>query len=226
MSFTFVHTGDWHIGRRFGGFPTDVAAALREARLSAIDRVADAARGGRARHVLVAGDVFDGEALPARTVAQALARMAAQAGVVWHLIPGNHDPHRPGGLWERTVRAGLPANVVAHLMPEPVPLEAGVVLLPAPLTGKSAGRDPSHVLDAMPSPPGALRIGLAHGPVQGFGSEGASVVTVAKSTRGVGASSIIWRWATGMGRNRSRTALGMPARPSPMAMPTTDRAAH
>src|SRR5262245_285247 len=99
MTFTFLHTADWQIGRSFGSMPADKAALLREARLDAIDRIAEVARAAHAAHVLVAGDVYDSSAVPDRLIRQSLDRMRRNHDVCWHLLPGNHDPARPGGVW-------------------------------------------------------------------------------------------------------------------------------
>ena len=181
MSFTFLHTADWQIGKAFGGLPKDVAAALTEARLAAIDRLAQTGLDSGACHVLVAGDMFDGEALAPRTVRQALARMATHSGILWHALPGNHDPHRPGGLWERMLADGLPANIRTHLTAGPVEIEPHVWLLPAPLAGRASSTDPTAHMDGSATPQGALRIGLAHGSVRGFGSDGEASVAIAKT---------------------------------------------
>ncbi len=172
MQFTFVHTADWQIGKRFGAFPSEKAAVLREERLRAVDRVAEAARGAGAAAVLVAGDVFDSETVSEALIGTLLARLKAHPKLAWHLLPGNHDPARAGGVWEAVARTGLPPNVVVHTEPRTAQLAPGVVLLPAPLTAKSTSRDPTQWMDAAATPSGTLRIGLAHGSVQGFGSEG------------------------------------------------------
>ena len=59
MRFTFLHTADWQLGKRFGSFPGDKPAVLRDQRLQAVDRLAQAAMAGGCSAVLVAGDVFD-----------------------------------------------------------------------------------------------------------------------------------------------------------------------
>ena len=181
MSFTFLHTADWQIGKAFGTLPRDVAAALTETRLDAIDRLAALAGRAGARHVLVAGDVFDTDVPAAKTMRQAMARIGRHSSIVWHLIPGNHDAHRPGGLWEQLRADDPPANLHVHLEPTPVEIEPGVWLLPAPLTGRASAVDPTAYFDAAATPPGALRVGLAHGSVQGFGSDGDASVNIAPS---------------------------------------------
>ena len=181
MSFSFIHTADWQIGKAFAGFPADVAAALRDARISAIDRIAEAAVRAGARHVLVAGDVFDAETLAPKTVAQAVARMARHQQLTWHLLPGNHDAHRAGGLWERLLRGGLPDHIRPVLTPQPIEIDKEIWLLPAPLTGRATGSDPTLYMDAAATPPGAIRIGLAHGSVRGFGSDQTASVHLSPS---------------------------------------------
>jgi DNA repair exonuclease SbcCD nuclease subunit len=180
MTFRFIHTADWQLGKPFANFPADLAGELSAARFNAIERIAGVAAGHGASHVLVAGDVFDGEDLANATVRRALERMAEFSAVTWVLLPGNHDPARPGGIWDRIKRFGFPANVLPILVPEPVVLAAGVYLLPAPLTTKNPGRDPTLWMQNAATPAGAKRIGLAHGSIQGFGSDGESAVLIAK----------------------------------------------
>ncbi len=170
MRFAFIHTADWQIGKRFGAFKAEKAAVLRDQRLGAVDRLAKAARATRAENVLVAGDVFDSETVSDALARRLLSRLQGYPDLVWHLLPGNHDPARAGGVWEAIVAGGLPANVSVHLTPEPAEIAKGVVLLPAPLTSKSTSRDPTAWMDGASLAADSVRIGLAHGSVQGFGS--------------------------------------------------------
>jgi len=172
MPFTFVHTADWQIGRPFRGFGDRLGAVLEDARLAAIERIAAAAHKAGAGHVLVAGDVFDAETLPHRTLWPAFERMANSAAIRWHLLPGNHDPARVGGLWHRLRANGVPSNIHLVMEAQPVEIEPGVYLLPAPLTTKSRHRDPTEWMDRVSTPTGALRIGLAHGSIYDFASDG------------------------------------------------------
>ena len=172
MRFAFIHTADWQIGKRFGAFEAEKAAVLRDQRLGAVDRLAKAARAIRAENVLVAGDVFDSETVSDALAGRLLSRLQGYPDLVWHLLPGNHDPARAGGVWEAIVAGGLPANVRVYLTPEPAEIANGVVLLPAPLTSKSTSRDPTAWMDGANLSADSVRIGLAHGSVQGFGSDG------------------------------------------------------
>jgi len=180
MTFTFVHTADWQIGKVFAGLPADKVPLLREARLDVIGRIARVAREAGARHVLVAGDVYDSRDIPDRDLMQSLERMRREEDVRWHLLPGNHDPAQAGGIWERIVRFGVPTNVRPHPEPRPEMIESGVALLPAPLTARTSTGDPTAWMDAAATPLARHRIGLAHGSIQGFGGgDGDAAVPIA-----------------------------------------------
>jgi DNA repair exonuclease SbcCD nuclease subunit len=171
MTFTFVHTADWQIGKPFTSYPPELRGVLKEARLQAIDRLADVAARAGARDILVAGDVFDASDLPERVLSPAIDRLSRAIGVTWHLLPGNHDPAVPMGAWERLVRIGLPANVSIYDAARPSELKGGVWLLPAPLKSKHQSLDPTQWMDMAGTPEGVIRIGLAHGSVRDFGQD-------------------------------------------------------
>lgn len=177
--FRFIHTADWQIGKPFGGFPAETAAVLRDARLTAIERIASAADGAGAAHVLVAGDIYEADGVPERVLRQPITRMATRSDLTWHLLPGNHDPARPGGVWERLARAGLPDNVRVYVSGQPYEIEPGVWLLPAPLLARAQSDDPTAWMDSADVPDGALRIGLAHGSIQDFGQAGEAEAIIA-----------------------------------------------
>ncbi|HZT26571.1 MAG TPA: metallophosphoesterase [Pseudolabrys sp.] len=167
----FVHSADWQIGKVFKQFGAK-EEALRQARLAAIERLGDFARANGAAHILVAGDVYDNEAPSPVTLRAPIERMKRFPDIHWHLLPGNHDPHRPEGLWDRLVQLGLPAHIHLHLTPVPVALDDAAFLLPAPLTRKTELDDITAWMDKAPTPQGVLRIGIAHGSITNFGSEG------------------------------------------------------
>lgn len=166
----FLHTADWQIGRSFASVPGDAAALLRRARIDVVDRLAEVARANGCPFVLVAGDVFDAEHLAEPTLRAPLERMARAQDLTWYLLPGNHDPDRPEGLWDRIARIGLPDNVKPLRATEGVPLGDNAVLLPAPLTARDHGDDPTAWMDCAATPDGAIRIGLAHGSIRDFGA--------------------------------------------------------
>ena len=181
MTFRFIHTADWQLGKPFGGFRPEVTASLQRARLDAVSRIARVARENGAAHVVVAGDVWD-TALPSdRTVRQPLEMMTAAGDVTWWLLPGNHDPASRGGLWDRLRAAGLPANVRCLCSAEPHEAAPGVYFLPAPLVSRNPGHDPTGAMDTMETPEGALRIGVAHGGTAEMGGDSGAVIAASRT---------------------------------------------
>lgn len=174
----FIHTADWQIGKPFRNFG-DKESVLRQARLDAIEAIGKVAHEEKAPHVLVAGDLYDTEEPSRKTLLEPLERMRNFASVSWHVISGNHDFHRPNGLWDRARALGLPPNVHLHLAAEPVLIGDEAVLLPAPLRRKSETIDLTEWMDEAPSAAGLIRLGLAHGSITGFDSSGDAKNTIA-----------------------------------------------
>lgn len=165
-----IHTADWQLGKPYGRFEPEVRAALSEARFDAIDVIGNEAALHGAAHVLVAGDAFDTEGPDDRTIVQAISRMERYA-CKWWLLPGNHDFARNGGLWDRVrQRAGGAITVLSDAQIHEI--EPGVFLLPAPLAHRHNLDDPTELFDSMATPAGCIRIGLAHGSIRDFGTQG------------------------------------------------------
>ena len=172
MAVKLIHTSDWQIGKVFRFLDNATMGLLQEARLQAITRLGELAREHEASDVLVAGDVYDMEALSPRSVNQPLERMRQFPSIRWHLLPGNHDPYRPNGLWDQILRKGLPDNVRVHTAPQPIMLQdEAAALLPAPLHYRHTFDDLTAYMDDVDLPDGLIRVGLAHGSVRGFGSD-------------------------------------------------------
>ena len=134
MAFRFIHTADWQVGKVFRFMDDAAMGALQMARLEAITRIGELAVEHHVHHVLVAGDVYDHAEPSLHRRNQAIERMRAHSSVQWHLLPGNHDPHQPNGLWDQICRRGLPDNIHAYTERAVATIEAGVAaLLPAPL---------------------------------------------------------------------------------------------
>lgn len=168
----FLHTADWQIGRRYSQFPDEDAVPLAEARLAAVETIARLAAEHRVDAVLVAGDVFDAQTVSDRTLRRLFAALAAFSGP-WVMIPGNHDAALTESVWSRAMRLGaIPPNVHAVLQPGVLDFAAqGFAVLTAPLTQRHTHDDLTAWFDAAETPPGAVRIGLAHGSVEGILAE-------------------------------------------------------
>jgi DNA repair exonuclease SbcCD nuclease subunit len=166
MAIKLLHTADWQLGKPFSRFDGDIGAMLREARLAAVERIAEIARDADVAVVLVAGDVLESEHAEPGLLRRMVHRMAAFDGP-WLLLPGNHDPARAGGVWDRFKQSGdCPANVQVLTEPTPLSLAGGqLVVLPAPLTQKHIAGDPTAWFEAADLPAGCVKVGMAHGSV-------------------------------------------------------------
>jgi DNA repair exonuclease SbcCD nuclease subunit len=171
----FIHTSDWQIGKAFRLVDDETLAVLRAERLEAISRIGHLAQAHGASAVLVAGDIFDVTGVSLTTLLQPVERMRPFSNVEWHLIPGNHDAHGIDGPWDRLLRTSLPDNIKLHINPEPMAIAGtSAWVLPAILTQRHSSTDTTAPMDAMITPNGAHRIGLAHGSVRSFGSTDSS----------------------------------------------------
>jgi DNA repair exonuclease SbcCD nuclease subunit len=177
MTFSFIHTADWQLGKPFAGVEDpQKRSSLQNERLNVLKRMASAAKDHGAGCVLVAGDLFDSPSATKGTVSAACSAIGAM-GVPVYAIPGNHDHGGPGSLWEqaffRHERDQLAPNFHILLKREPIELEHAV-LLPCPLLRRHEPADPTEWLRSSGEWDARYgnkpRIVLAHGSVQSFGS--------------------------------------------------------
>jgi DNA repair exonuclease SbcCD nuclease subunit len=171
-----IHSSDLQIGKVFGFLDPEVAVLLQDARQAVVGTLGQLAMEHSAADILLAGDIYDKQQPSQVTLAKPIETMRRFPKVTWRLLPGNHDCVRENGLWTRLMRSKLPENVRLHLAPgaAQIPSEeaSSVYILPAPLKFISSSDDLTSYMDREPTPDGAIRIGLAHGSISGFGSEG------------------------------------------------------
>ena len=168
MGICFVHTADWQIGKLFGTIPDEARALLVRQRIETVKRIAQFANENKADAVLVAGDVFETNAVADETIRRTVNALEAFRGP-WVLLPGNHDAALAESPWTRMRRFGLPDNVILATVPEPIELANGrLAVLPAPLRRRHEAVDLTAWFDDAESVGGAIRVGLAHGSVAGF----------------------------------------------------------
>lgn len=166
--FKFIHSSDLHIGKPFGRFHEDLRVRLREARFLKIEKLARLARENDATHILLAGDTFDAETPAPNLLRQTIRAIGQESDIQWVILPGNHDSLSASEIWDR-FRAERPENVSLALQDCPLYPCEGVIILPAPLPVRQPGRDLTEWMESAATPQAALRIGLAHGAVRGFG---------------------------------------------------------
>lgn len=167
-----LHTADWQIGRQYNRFASEDAVALAEARFSVVERIAELATREQVDAVLVAGDVFDAQMVSERTIRRLFNATRGFKGP-WLMLPGNHDAALAESVWSRAIRLGaVPEHVRVVLEPGILSYEAlGFAVLAAPLMQRQTYQDLTEWFDTAETTPGILRIGLAHGSVQGVLAE-------------------------------------------------------
>jgi DNA repair exonuclease SbcCD nuclease subunit len=179
--FKFLHTADWHLGKRFERFG-QLETSLTRARLDVLDRVLGVAERYAVDAVLCAGDLFD-DPFPNREwwepVVKKLRNRPWTNRPVF-LLPGNHDPLLPESIWQNLeFLKALPPWV--HVVGAPpldrigdgtlpggqdpciFELRNDVVLFAVPCRSKAGQKDPCHAIPLREPNDHRVRIGLVHG---------------------------------------------------------------
>jgi len=174
MAARFLHTADWQLGKPFAGVEdVQKRSILQQERIEVLKRIATAAQEHGAEFILVAGDVFDSSAATKATVSAACAAIRDMGRPVF-IIPGNHDHGGPGSVWEQPFflreQQSLAPNLRVLLKPEPVECESAI-LYPCPLLRRHESTDTTAWLRTLDIDADKPRVVLAHGSVQGFGTQ-------------------------------------------------------
>ena len=159
----FLHTADWQLGLKLTFIPGDRGAWARGFRFDVVERLAALAKGREVDAVVVAGDVFDDNAVGADTLQRARDALARFAPIPVLLLPGNHDAATPDCVLRR-VDAG--AHVHSLVDETPFALEH-VVFHPCPLMRRHEREDPSRHLP-MRASGDPVRVAIAHGALLDF----------------------------------------------------------
>lgn len=106
MGLKILHSADWHLDSPFTGFSEAQRQLLREEQRKIPGKIADLCRREDCDIVLLAGDIFDGEAT--RETLEILKDALGHCGVPVLIAPGNHDFCGPGSCW---VEEKWPQNV-------------------------------------------------------------------------------------------------------------------
>ncbi len=160
-----LHTADWHLGRRYGGFDAGTARSLSRARFDAVERLLALAERLAVDAVLCAGDLFD-EPAPDANVTEPLAELLEGQRCPVVLLPGNHDPlSNARSPWhpEHPFRRSLPGAVhVADRDPFELELDGGVIVA-SPCQSTAGAAPVAERLPPRPAGDERIRVGLAHG---------------------------------------------------------------
>ena len=204
-TFRFLHTSDWQLGMDRWFLGEEAGPRYREARLSVIERLLDAAVRRGCSAVVVAGDVFDDNLVDRITWSRAVDILRASPVPVF-LLPGNHDPYDAASVYRSPEFQSLEPRVQVLSDSQPRRLDSGgkadegevggptVDIVGAPLLSKYMSADPvAAAIDGLASDGGdpedaestgasgraQVRIVVGHGATESRESgEGPSVIDV------------------------------------------------
>ncbi len=171
-----IHTADVHLGARHDDLG-DQAAAQRERQFAAFVATVDLALAEKVDLVLIAGDLFDSNVQPRRSVERVAAQVQrlVSAKIRTVIIPGTHDCYERSSIYRAYDLKSLSGSVagddfVTVLTPDQpsIHLAACDVVVHGPVFAtKKAPHSPLrdlHVL-ADDSPVATWRIGMVHGSI-------------------------------------------------------------
>jgi DNA repair exonuclease SbcCD nuclease subunit len=165
----FLHAADLHLGLRITRFEEHACNRIGEARFEAMEQLRACALEHQVQFILIAGDVFDDQSVSRGVAERAFTLLEASAiPCPVYIIPGNHDPLAPGGVWDRDPWSQDERARNIHLLRDPAPVSVPglpVTIFPCPLRNRNSIDDPTAWIANHPRTEGELsiRIGLAHG---------------------------------------------------------------
>ncbi len=170
MMLRLLHTADVHLGARH----TDLgerAAVLRERQFAAFRTSVDLALAERVDIFLIAGDLFDSNTQPRRSVERVAAELGrlARASIRTVIIPGTHDVYDGASIYRAYDLANMARAasdwvvVLTPYLPEVVfpPLDA--IIYGRVFDTKRSPRSPLAGLDAASDTRATWKIGMVHG---------------------------------------------------------------
>jgi DNA repair exonuclease SbcCD nuclease subunit len=159
----FLHTADWQLGLKLAFVTGDAGAVARFQRFEVVRRLAGIAKERAVDAVVVAGDVFDDNAVGDDSLQRARDALALFAPIPVLLLPGNHDAATPDCVLAR-LRAG--EHVHALLGDEPFVLP-NARFHPCPLRRRHERDDPTRALPKR-APGDPILVAIAHGALIDF----------------------------------------------------------
>src|SRR6267378_5752005 len=160
---SFLHAADLHLGMRVTRFDPETCNRIREARFIALDTIVKKATELRTDFLIIAGDLFDDLEVDNLTARRAF-EMLESVAIPVYVLPGNHDPLMPGGVWDRPPWSNLADNRL-YLFREKKPFQVapGLLILPCPVFRRTSLNDPTAWMTECSASDSDIRIGIAHG---------------------------------------------------------------
>jgi len=157
----FLHTADWQIGMK-AAHAGEKAKKVRQKRFETAGRVVELAKQKDVDFVLLAGDTFEDHSVDNAAVKRTVDILNRLDPIPVYVLPGNHDPMVPGGVWDRDAWERIGSHVTLLREPQEYRFDDGVALYACPLAQKQSGLDPTAWIPDREDDD-RIRIGVAHG---------------------------------------------------------------
>jgi DNA repair exonuclease SbcCD nuclease subunit len=184
-----LHTADVHLGARHADLG-EQASAQRERQFAAFKATVDLAIAEKVDVVLIAGDLFDSNTQPRRSVERVAAELArlADARIRTVIIPGTHDVYDRASIYRAHDLAALAGQapdddfvtVLTPDRPDVVLHACDAVVYGRVFPTKKQDHSPLRGLDAAAESRATWRIGLVHGAIAIPGKTDGDDVVVTK----------------------------------------------
>jgi DNA repair protein SbcD/Mre11 len=222
-----LHTADVHLGARH----TDLgerAAVLRERQFAAFRTTVDLAIGESVDLVLIAGDLFDSNTQPRRSVERVAAELGrlGRASIRTVIIPGTHDVYDGASIYrayDLAAMARFGGEWITVLTPDRPdvylePLDA--VVYGRVFDTKRAPRSPLEGFDARRDGRGAWKIGMIHGALSIPGkTDGDEVVFTEQEIAASGLDYLaLGHWHSAIEGRAGNVAYAYSGAPEPVAL--------
>jgi len=158
----FLHTSDWQMGLKavHAGVKSK---EIRAKRFEAASNIVNLAKDMNVDFVIIAGDTFEHHDVDEVIVKRTVDILNRFAPIPVYVLPGNHDPLIPGGIWDRHSWSRVGSHVILCKEAREIEIGDTVVLYPCPLVQKQSNLDPTSWIPQRFERDERIRIGIAHG---------------------------------------------------------------
>jgi len=158
----FLHTADWQMGMR-AVHTGDKSKEIRLKRYVTAQKIVNIAQQKKVDFVLIAGDLFEHHDVDEVVVKKTVDILNQFAPIPVFILPGNHDPYIPGGIWDRNSWQRVGSHIHLLNVEEEIDLGSSVALFPCPVKQKRSSLDSTSWIPKRLPNDDKIRIGLAHG---------------------------------------------------------------
>ena len=178
MSIRIVHTADNHVDLKYSKYDLVARERLCKERLDSLARVVEVANVEKAHVLVIAGDLFDKHdprSVGPKIVKDVVTILAKFSGNLVLVLPGNHDFYEGSDseLWKQ-VRQESEEHDHIVVLDSPKPYEYTIAdqkvqFFPCPCPSQTSEQNVIGWVREAEKNPLAVRIGIAHGNVEGLG---------------------------------------------------------